>query len=111
MEDASRSRDAELGEADKDRLIEELREAVRARDEFVAIAAHELRNPMTPILMQVNLLRTAAKDPRRGGACGWRGADGPEPPKGRSAGGCYRHVGSARSGAGDRKDAVERPQV
>src|SRR5918912_1398667 len=65
MEDASRSRGAEPGEADKDRLIEELREAIRARDEFVAIAAHELRNPMTPILMQVGLLRTAAKDPRR----------------------------------------------
>ena len=41
-------------EADKDRLIEELREAVRARDEFVSIAAHELRNPMTPILLQVH---------------------------------------------------------
>jgi signal transduction histidine kinase len=53
------------GEADKDRLIEELREAVRARDEFVAIAAHELRNPMTPILMQVHNLVAATRDPRR----------------------------------------------
>lgn len=53
------------GETDKDRLIEELREAVRARDEFVAIAAHELRNPMTPILMQVSSLLKAARDPRR----------------------------------------------
>ncbi|MDO9714018.1 sensor histidine kinase [Paracraurococcus lichenis] len=53
------------GETDKDRLIEELREAVRARDEFVAIAAHELRNPMTPILMQVGGLLAAARDPRR----------------------------------------------
>jgi signal transduction histidine kinase len=52
-------------ETDKDRLIEELREAVRARDEFVAIAAHELRNPMTPILMQVSGLAAAARDPRR----------------------------------------------
>jgi signal transduction histidine kinase len=52
-------------EADKDRLIEELREAVRTRDEFVAIAAHELRNPMTPILMQVHNLAGAARDPRR----------------------------------------------
>jgi two-component system, OmpR family, sensor kinase len=32
------------------RLIAELTQAVRARDEFIAIAAHELRNPMTPIL-------------------------------------------------------------
>src|ERR1700710_1454381 len=52
-------------EVDKDRLIEELREAVRVRDEFVAIAAHELRNPMTPILMQVGLLLAAAKNPTR----------------------------------------------
>ncbi|MFC7541843.1 sensor histidine kinase [Siccirubricoccus deserti] len=50
---------------DKDRLIKELREAVQARDEFVAIAAHELRNPMTPILMQVGGLLAAARDPRR----------------------------------------------
>jgi two-component system, OmpR family, sensor kinase len=52
-------------ETDKDRLIAELREAVRARDEFVAIAAHELRNPMTPILMQVHTLAAAARNPRR----------------------------------------------
>jgi signal transduction histidine kinase len=62
MDDA---RDRGGGEPDKDRLVEELREAVRARDEFVAIAAHELRNPMTPILMQVHNLATAARDPRR----------------------------------------------
>ena len=65
MEDAGSSQDGGHGEADKDRLIEELREAVRARDEFVAIAAHELRNPMTPILMQVHNLAAAARNPRR----------------------------------------------
>jgi len=65
MEDAGSGRDDRHGEADKDRLIEELREAVRARDEFVAIAAHELRNPMTPILMQVHTLAAAARSPRR----------------------------------------------
>src|SRR3954452_21660365 len=65
MEDTGNSRNDGCGEVDKDRLIEELREAVRARDEFVAIAAHELRNPMTPILMQVHNLVTAARDPRR----------------------------------------------
>ena len=59
------SRAGPRDEVDKDRLIEELREAVRARDEFVAIAAHELRNPMTPILMQVSGLAAAARDPRR----------------------------------------------
>jgi two-component system, OmpR family, sensor kinase len=65
MEDTGSSRDGGGGAADKDRLIAELREAVRARDEFVAIAAQELRNPMTPILLQVSALLAAARDPRR----------------------------------------------
>lgn len=38
-------------------LIAELREAVWARDAFIAIAAHELRNPLTPIVAQVDLMR------------------------------------------------------
>jgi two-component system OmpR family sensor kinase len=65
MDDVGRSRNGTGSEAEKDRLIEELREAVRARDEFVAIAAHELRNPMTPIIMQVSSLLAVARDPRR----------------------------------------------
>jgi two-component system OmpR family sensor kinase len=43
----------------KDRLIEELRDAVRSRDDFLAVAAHELRNPLTPILLCVQLIRAA----------------------------------------------------
>lgn len=46
---------------DKERLIEELRAAVAARDEFIAVAAHELRNPMTPIVGQVQLLLSRAR--------------------------------------------------
>jgi signal transduction histidine kinase len=65
MADSGSSRDEGANEADKDRRIEELREAVRARDEFVAIAAHELRNPMMPMLMQGSRLLGATKDPRR----------------------------------------------
>ncbi len=65
MADTGSSRDGPCDDTDKDRLIEELREAVRARDEFVAIAAHELRNPMTPVLMQIGGLLAAARDPRR----------------------------------------------
>ena len=57
-------RGPEPGVTDKDRLIAELREAVQARDAFVAIAAHELRNPMMPLLMEVSGLLVAAKDPR-----------------------------------------------
>jgi two-component system OmpR family sensor kinase len=36
--------------------IAELTEAVAARDTFIAITAHELRNPMTPIVGQIELL-------------------------------------------------------
>lgn len=46
---------------DKERLIEELRAAIAARDEFIAVAAHELRNPMTPIVGQVQLLLSRAR--------------------------------------------------
>ena len=42
---------------DLQRRNEELRAAVAARDAFLAIAAHELRNPMTPIVGYVQRLR------------------------------------------------------
>ena len=37
--------------------VARLREAVQARDDFIAVAAHELRNPLTPLLMTVQSLR------------------------------------------------------
>jgi two-component system, OmpR family, sensor kinase len=40
-------------EGDLARANAELREAVRARDEFLAIAAHELRSPMHALLLQM----------------------------------------------------------
>ena len=43
------------------RRIAELAEALAARDAFMAVAAHELRNPMTPILGQVDLLLAAVR--------------------------------------------------
>ena len=46
---------------DDERLVDELRAALAARDEFIAIAAHELRNPMTPIVGQVQLLLARAR--------------------------------------------------
>lgn len=44
-----------------DASVEQLRAAIAARDEFIAIAAHELRNPMTPIAGQVDLLLQIAR--------------------------------------------------
>ena len=63
MDDAP-PRGSETTGASDGRTLEQLRQAVRARDAFVAIAAHELRNPMTPILMQVHALLRAAADPK-----------------------------------------------
>ncbi len=39
------------------RLFEQLREANRAKDEFLAILSHELRTPLTPILGWLHMLR------------------------------------------------------
>jgi signal transduction histidine kinase len=42
-------------------LVAKLAQAVRVRDEFIAVAAHELRNPMTPILGYVNILAVSRR--------------------------------------------------
>jgi signal transduction histidine kinase len=39
-----------------------LKEALAARDTFLAVAAHELRNPMTPIMGLVSILRHAVSE-------------------------------------------------
>jgi len=42
--------------------VARLQEAVQARDEFISIAAHELRNPLTPLLMTVqSMCRTTER--------------------------------------------------
>jgi signal transduction histidine kinase len=38
-------------------LVTELSQAVRARDDFLSIASHELKTPLTPIQLQVQILR------------------------------------------------------
>jgi signal transduction histidine kinase/CheY-like chemotaxis protein len=44
------------------RLIQRLREADRRKDEFLAMLAHELRNPLSPIRTSVRIVREAAED-------------------------------------------------
>ena len=44
-------------ETERDRLLNELREAVRVRDTFLAIAAHELKTPLTALQLQIRLLQ------------------------------------------------------
>ena len=43
-------------------LTERLREADRRKDEFLALLAHELRNPLAPVVNAVNIMRL--KEPR-----------------------------------------------
>ena len=58
--DAAASELAELRQQ-----VAELRQAVRARDDFIAIAAHELRNAMTPIMAAADLALNAARTSER----------------------------------------------
>ncbi|HYZ42410.1 MAG TPA: HAMP domain-containing sensor histidine kinase [Stellaceae bacterium] len=48
------------------RLIAELTQAVQARDAFIAIAAHELRNSMTPMLGYIEHTLSVARRPESG---------------------------------------------
>lgn len=56
-------RTRELAEANAKLLAREqmLEEALRGRDEFLAIAAHELRTPLTTVRLQVERLRGTAR--------------------------------------------------
>ncbi|MBJ6760582.1 GAF domain-containing protein [Myxococcaceae bacterium JPH2] len=42
---------------DNARLLRESREAVRLRDEFLGIASHELKTPLTPLSLKVQMLQ------------------------------------------------------
>ena len=63
MEDAVSARAAEQREnAERRRVEEELRDANRRKDEFLAMLAHELRNPLAPIRNCVHILRMNGAD-------------------------------------------------
>jgi PAS domain S-box-containing protein len=42
-------------------LMEDLRDAVQARDEFLSVASHELKTPLTPLRLQVQSALRAAR--------------------------------------------------
>src|SRR4051812_14276667 len=63
MEDAVQARRAEQHEnAERRRVEEQLREADRRKDEFLATLAHELRTPLAPIRNSLHILRLAGPD-------------------------------------------------
>jgi CheY-like chemotaxis protein len=51
--------------AEAGRREEDMREADRRKDEFLATLAHELRNPLAPIRNALEILRLAGDDPKR----------------------------------------------
>jgi PAS domain S-box-containing protein len=52
-------------EAERDQMIEALRLADRRKDEFLAMLAHELRNPLAPINTAAHVLKLSGAEPRR----------------------------------------------
>ena len=58
------SRQKEL-EAEHVRIMDELHDASRRKDEFLAMLAHELRNPLAPIRNAAHVLRMVAHDEPR----------------------------------------------
>jgi signal transduction histidine kinase len=56
--------------AERERTAQALRQADRRKDEFLAILAHELRNPLAPIRNSLQILRmTACSDPAAERVC------------------------------------------
>jgi signal transduction histidine kinase len=53
----------EAATADRERLLEQLRQAVASRDQFLAVASHELRTPISTLTLQLDHLVDAVKQP------------------------------------------------
>ena len=72
--------------------IEQLRDAARRKDEFLAVLAHELRNPLAPIANAVELLNLRGSPVRK-----WRKRTSPDQCPSRSSAGIATLSTSGRS--------------
>ncbi len=50
-------RSLERAHAEREQLLEELTAANRTKDEFLAMLGHQLRNPLSPIVTALQLMR------------------------------------------------------
>lgn len=50
---------------EREELVIELSQSNRAKDEFLAMLAHELRNPLSPVSAAAHMLTMVAEDPQR----------------------------------------------
>jgi PAS domain S-box-containing protein len=56
---------------ERKRLIEELQVAVRTRDDFLSIASHELKTPLTPLQLKVQMLEQHLGEHAKEGSREW----------------------------------------
>jgi signal transduction histidine kinase len=62
----------EAARADASRLNAELRQEHRRKDDFLAMLAHELRNPLAPLVASVDVLRQCGNDASIASGCSWK---------------------------------------
>jgi signal transduction histidine kinase len=67
MKEAQVRRERRRAEAERDRLLVELQRALAIRDEFLLIASHEFRTPLTGLRLQAEGLQRAIANPANAG--------------------------------------------
>lgn len=63
--DATERYERDQAHAEREKLLAELSEANHAKDEFLAMLGHEMRNPLAPISMALELMRMRGDDTTR----------------------------------------------